>query len=126
MPSVSNPLRPVAGGRFASASIAYGQTHTVIAPVENWMDALTFARDNRRMMPPRPPLTAIRLSDHFGQYVFTLNCECGHTRTARPQTLAALAGWDALLADVVGRLRCTHCGRQLCSVSVRPETKRDG
>jgi hypothetical protein len=41
------------------------------------------------MMPPRPPLTVIKLSDHFGQYVLTLKCECGHTRTARPRTLAA-------------------------------------
>jgi hypothetical protein len=45
------------------------------------------------MMPPRPPLTVVRLSDHFGQYVLMLKCECGHTRTAQPQTLAGLAGW---------------------------------
>ena len=71
-----------------------------------WTPALD-ARDNHRMMPPRPPLTVVRLSDHFGQYVLMLECECGHTRTAQPQTLAALAGWDALLADVVKRLRCS-------------------
>jgi hypothetical protein len=78
------------------------------------------------MMPPRPPLTVVRLSDHFGQYVLTLTCECGHTRTSQPQTLASLAGWDALLADVAKRLRCSHCGKRVCSVTVRPETKRDG
>jgi hypothetical protein len=80
----------------------------------------------RGMMPPRKPLTVVKLSDHFGQYVLTLKCECGHTRTAQPQTLAALAGWDTLLADVVKRLRCSQCGRRLCSVAARPETKRDG
>jgi hypothetical protein len=53
------------------------------------------------MMPPRPPLTVVKVSDHFSQYVLTLTCKCGHTRTAQPQTLAALAGWDAVLADVV-------------------------
>jgi hypothetical protein len=60
------------------------------------------------MMPPRPPLTVVKLSDHFGKYGLLLKCECecGHTRTAQPQTLAALAGWDAPLADVVKRLRC--------------------
>jgi hypothetical protein len=84
------------------------------------------ARDNYRMMPPRPPLSVVKLSDHFGQYVLTLKCECGHTRTAQPQTLAALAGWDALLIDVVKRLRCSHCGRRQCSATVRPEVKRDG
>jgi hypothetical protein len=90
------------------------------------MDALRSRRDNRRMMPPRPPLTVLKLSDHFGQHVLTLKCECGHTRTAQPQTLAAVAGWDAPLADVVRRLRCSQCGRRLCSVTVRHETKRDG
>src|SRR6267154_2470045 len=59
------------------------------------------ARHNRRMMPPRPPLTVVKLSDHFGQYVLVLKCECGHTRTAQPKTLAGLAGWDAVLIDVV-------------------------
>jgi hypothetical protein len=78
------------------------------------------------MMPPRPPLSVVKLSDHFGQYVLTLKCECGHTRIAQPQTLAALAGWDALLVDVLRRLRCSHCGRRQCSATVRPEIKRDG
>jgi hypothetical protein len=78
------------------------------------------------MMPPRPSLTVVKLSDHFGQYVLVLKCECGHTRIAQPQTLAALAGWDAALSDVVKRLRCSQCGRRLCNVIVRPETKRDG
>ena len=78
------------------------------------------------MMPRRPPLTVVKLSDHFGQYVLLLKCPCGHTRTAQPQTLAALARWDALLEDVVKRLRCSHCGRRRCSATVRLETKRDG
>jgi hypothetical protein len=39
------------------------------------------------MMPPRPPLTVVRLSDHFGQYVLMLKCECG---MAQPKTLAPL------------------------------------
>jgi hypothetical protein len=82
----------------------------------------TNARDNPRMMPPRPPFTVVRLSDHGGQYVMILKCECGHRRSPRPQTLAALAGWDALLADVVRRLRCSRCGRRGCSAKARPET----
>jgi hypothetical protein len=77
-------------------------------------------------MPPRPPLTVVKLSDHFGQYVLLLRCSCGHTRTAQPQTLAALAGWDALLADVIKRMRCSHCGKRGCCATVRPEKKRDG
>jgi hypothetical protein len=75
---------------------------------------------------PNPALLRIIRSFSLGQYVLTLKCECGHTRTAQPQTLAALAGWDTLLADVVKRLRCSQCGRRRCSATVRPETKRDG
>ncbi len=84
------------------------------------------ARDNRHMMPPRAPLNVVKLSDHFGQYVLTLRCECGHTRVARPETLARLASWDATLTEVVKRLRCSKCGTRRCSAFVRPETKRDG
>ena len=41
------------------------------------------------MMPPRPPLTIVKLSDHFGQYVLTLTCECGHAQAARPERFFA-------------------------------------
>jgi hypothetical protein len=78
------------------------------------------------MMPPRPALTVERLSDHFGQYVIALKCGCGHVRHASPRSLAALAGWDARLEDVVQRMRCSRCGRRQCSASVRQEHKRDG
>jgi hypothetical protein len=78
------------------------------------------------MIPPRPPLNIVRLSDNFGQYVLTLTCQCGHARTAQPKTLAALAGWDALLSDVVKRLRCSRCGKRQCRATVRHEHKRDG
>ncbi len=79
------------------------------------------------MMTPRPPITVTRLSDHGGQYVLILKCECGHTRTAQPQTLAAMAGWDAMLVDVLRRLRCSQCDRRGgCSATVRREMKRDG
>ena len=76
--------------------------------------------------PPRLPLTVVRPSDHFGKYVLTLGCKCGHKHPAPPQTPAGLAGWYALLSDVVRRLRCSPCGRQRCSAMVRPETKRKG
>ena len=79
----------------------------------------------RAMMPPRPPLTIVKLSDNFGRYVLTIMCSCGHTRIAQPKTLACIAGWDATLTDVVKRMRCSRCGARKCSVTVRPETKRD-
>jgi hypothetical protein len=85
--------------------------------------AVTFSRD---MMPPRKPPIVLKLSDHGGQYVLTIKCPCGHARSAQPQTLAGIAGWDATLKSVVQRLRCSRCGARKCSVTVRPETKRDG
>jgi hypothetical protein len=81
---------------------------------------------NLGMIPPRPALQIVKLSDNFGQYVITLSCKCGHRRAAAPRTLAALAGWDALIEDVVKRMRCSRCGQRGCGYKVRPETKRDG
>jgi hypothetical protein len=42
-----------------------------------------------------------KLSDEFGQYTLVLKCsECGHERTAEPNTLGRLCGWDAKLTEV--------------------------
>ena len=80
-----------------------------------------------QVIPLRPPLKIEKLSDNFGQFVITLRCECGHARNANPKTLAGIAGWDAKLADVVKRARCSKCGRRgRCTVNVRHEHKRDG
>jgi hypothetical protein len=79
------------------------------------------------MIPPRPTLKIEKLSDNFGQFVITLRCECGHARNASPKTFAGIAGWDAKLADVVKRARCSKCGKRgRCTVNVRHEHKRDG
>jgi len=56
-----------------------------------------------------------RLNDDFGQYVILLSCACGHIRECTPHTLAAFAGWDALLADVVRRMRCSKCHQKRCT-----------
>jgi hypothetical protein len=74
----------------------------------------------------RASLTVRQAIRSFWPIYLTLKCECGYTGTAQPETLAALAGWDALLATVVKRLRYLRCGRRRCSATVRPETKRDG
>ena len=61
-------------------------------------------------------LQVVRLSDHFGQYVVQLRCACGHARECYPKTLAGFAGWDAKLADIVRRFRCSRCGKRSCTV----------
>ena len=49
-------------------------------------------------MPPRKPLTVVKLSDHGGQFMLVLKCEhCGHVREANPETFARIVGWEALL-----------------------------
>jgi len=76
-------------------------------------------------MPRKPALKVEKLSDEFGQYTIFLQCECGHTRKAVPKTFANMAGWDALLVDVVKRLRCSKCGRKRVSFKVQPPSAYD-
>jgi hypothetical protein len=56
-----------------------------------------------------------KLDDQFGQYVIYLRCVCGHIRRCHPHTLAAFAGWDARLDDVVRRMRCSKCNQKKCT-----------
>ena len=57
-----------------------------------------------------------KLSDEFGQYTLVLKCSaCGHERTAEPQTLGKLCGWDSRLEDVAKRMRCSKCGKKQCT-----------
>jgi hypothetical protein len=41
---------------------------------------------------------------------------CDHTRRVYPQTLAAIAGWEARLEDIARRMRCTKCGKRECQL----------
>lgn len=78
------------------------------------------------MMPPRPPITVVKLSDHGGQYVLLLKCgHCGHIREAMPETFARIAGWETPLAKVIDRLRCSRCGARRCTATPRRPMKRD-
>jgi ribosomal protein RSM22 (predicted rRNA methylase) len=56
-----------------------------------------------------------KLSDEFGQYLLLIQCPCDHSRRCHPKTLAAIAGWDAKLSDVVKRMRCSKCGEKRCT-----------
>ena len=68
-----------------------------------------------------------KLSDDFGQYELTLKCDvCGHLRRASPHTLANLCGWDAPIAEVAKRLRCSKCGQKKCTANAMPLTKPRG
>jgi len=68
-----------------------------------------------------------KLSDEFGQYTLVLKCaECGHERKAEPLTLGRLCGWDARLADVAKRMRCSKCGKKRCTLKAFPPKKPRG
>jgi hypothetical protein len=67
-----------------------------------------------------------KLSDEFGQYEIHLRCECGHSRRCHPHTLAAFAGWEAKLADVVKRMRCTKCSARKCTARTVRDTAPRG
>lgn len=66
------------------------------------------------------------LSDHFGRYLIYLKCECGHIRRCYPHTLAKFAGWDAVLTDVVKRMRCSKCQQKKCTARTVEEQKPRG
>jgi hypothetical protein len=74
---------------------------------------------------PRNQLKVEKLSDEFGQYTILLKCACGHTRKAIPKTFANMAGWDALLVDVVKRLRCSKCNQKKVTFTVHPPSVYD-
>ena len=67
-----------------------------------------------------------KLNDAFGQYLIYLRCACGHIRRCHPHTLAAFAGWEARLEDVVRRLRCSKCGEKRCTARTVPMTAPRG
>jgi hypothetical protein len=67
-----------------------------------------------------------KLSDEFGQYVLVLTCACGHVRRASPHTLANMCGWDATIAEVAKRLRCSKCGEKKCSAKAVTQSKPRG
>jgi hypothetical protein len=71
-------------------------------------------------------LKITKLSDEFGQYEILLTCECGHIRRCSPNTLAAFAGWDVKLDDIVLRLRCSKCNRKRCTARTVPMTTPRG
>jgi hypothetical protein len=41
-------------------------------------------------------------------------------------TLGRLCGWDARLADVAKRMRCSKCGKKRCSLRAFPPKKPRG
>jgi hypothetical protein len=58
-----------------------------------------------------------RLSDEFGEYLLVIKCAgCAHERRAYPNLLAHICGWDAKLAHLEKRLRCSNCGQKSCHV----------
>ena len=76
---------------------------------------------------PVKDLKIDKLSDEFGQYEILLTCiACGHTRRCYPHTLAAFAGWEAKLAYMVKRMRCTKCRERKCSARAMREVAPRG
>jgi hypothetical protein len=68
-----------------------------------------------------------KLSDEFGQYTLVLKCAaCGHERTTQPNALGRLCGWDAKLADVEKRMRCSKCSKKRCTLRALPPRKPRG
>jgi hypothetical protein len=67
-----------------------------------------------------------KLSDEFGQYLILLKCECGHERRCNPNTLAAFAGWDTRLKDVVRRMSVRSAVRESAPLAQCASRSRAG
>ena len=68
-----------------------------------------------------------KLSDEFGQYTLILKCnKCGHERMTQPTVFGRICGWDAKLADVAERMRCSKCDMKECSLRAVPPRKPRG
>ena len=66
-----------------------------------------------------PPSSIAKLSDHFGNYVLQVRCrKCQHSRQIEPQSLAHRFGWQAELAQLAGRFRCSRCQARAAEVQV--------
>jgi hypothetical protein len=62
-----------------------------------------------------------KLSDEFGQYVLILKCgSCLRELRTTPNRIAHICGWDARLADVARRMRCSTCGAKNCTARAVP------
>jgi hypothetical protein len=72
------------------------------------------------------PLAIQQLGDEFGQYLILLICERGHSSRCHPCAIAAFAGWDAKLDDVVREMRCTKCRSRKCTARTMREQKPRG
>jgi hypothetical protein len=57
-----------------------------------------------------------------GVILFSAISSFSHTCRCSPHTLAAFAGWDARLDDVVRRLRCSKCHEKRCTARAVPMT----
>ena len=71
------------------------------------------------------PASAIqRLNDHLGRYTIHVQCRgCAHEREMRPVVLARICGWDAELARVIPRMRCSQCGKKNGEVTIGFDAK---
>lgn len=73
------------------------------------------------------PLHVIKLSDHFGDYLLNVECrKCRHTRTVSPHVFAKFYGWEAALADVTAKLRCSKCDAKDVAIVVHPNRRPRG
>lgn len=57
----------MAGG--LGGALPYSSANTVTLYTKSFLDTLRLGKQSRAMMPPRPPLTVVKLSNHGGQYV---------------------------------------------------------
>jgi hypothetical protein len=74
------------------------------------------------------PAAITKLSDRFADYTLRIKCrKCGHERYTEPHFLAKLMGWEATLASISLRMRCSKCNvRGECELTATNTPKPRG
>lgn len=74
-----------------------------------------------------PPSAIKYLRDYGGDYLIFVRCRgCRHVREIEPVSLARRVGWEAELAQVTSRLKCSQCGKRTVDVAIGFERKPRG
>ena len=74
-----------------------------------------------------PPSAIKRLNDFLGDYLLFVRCRaCRHAREVAPAQLASRVGWNAELAAVIPRLKCSRCGKKAIDVAIAFRRKPRG
>jgi hypothetical protein len=67
-----------------------------------------------------------KLTDEGGNFLVDVRCKCGYGCWIKPKQLARRFGWEATLASLAPRMRCSKCGAKAAQVVAVAEPRPRG